>query len=268
MELLKRIEGTAFTVMDIHLRLALSGEYEDVDHIAQIVVMPELVVQYVCDALDSDIHKFVEMSDEQREEGMSLIANIIEKDRTNAVGKAFSFVGSIINPLGSVIRQAVREQLDDCPTYIELRSLYAGFGMDLVLGVFDELMNRGKAPEEILAAVESLAVELGYDGLLEEELEYNVEHGIASGDNQKTEAKVSEAAAGVGGAIVGAKIGAILGSVIPVFGTITGIAAGGAIGKALSKDWGNKLGQENEEVVASIIDEAKAAKEKVLGLFK
>lgn len=268
MDILKRIEGTAFTIMDIHLRFALSGELQGRDYIEEIAIMPETVVKYVCKILDSDLYKHVEMSAQQREDGMLLITNIIEKDRSNEVGETLSILSSVINPLGSAVKQVLRARLDESPIYLELRNLYASFGMDLVLGVFDELINRGETPQKVLTAAESLALEFGYSELLKDELEYNVANGISSGDNQKTEAKVSEAAAGMGGAVVGAKVGAILGSVVPVFGTVLGAAAGSTIGNTLAKKQGNKLGQENEEAVAQIIGDAKAAKDKIFKWLK
>lgn len=268
MDILKQIEGSAFTVLNIHLRMALTGELEDCNIVEQITIAPEVLVQYVCSDINSDIDKLVAMTTEQREAGMAFVKGVMDKDRTSAIGDALSTAGYFINPLGSTVRKELRKVINDDPVYIELRNLYAGFGMDLVLGVLDELIKRGASPDELLFSINKFALEVGYDELLDAEVGANIENGIASGKNQKTEAKVAEVAAGAGGAIVGAKVGAVVGSVVPVFGTVVGAAVGGTLGNALAKEHGNKLGQDHEETVAQVIEEAKAAKEKVFSWFK
>lgn len=268
MDVLKKIEGSAFTVLDIHLRMALTGELEECDVVEQITIAPEVLVQHVCKDLNSDIDKLVAMTHEQRDAGMVFVKGVMDKDRSSVIGNALSTAGYFLNPLGSTIRKELRKVVNDDPIYIELRNLYAGFGMDLVLGVFDELIKRGNSPDEILVSINTFATSIGYDEMHDAEVELNIENGIASGKNQKTEAKVTEAAAGVGGAVVGAKVGAIVGSIIPGFGTIVGAAVGGTLGNAYAKEQGNKLGQDHEETVAKVIEEANIAKEKVFSWFK
>lgn len=268
--MLKKIEGTAFTIMDVYLKKVLNDELDesDIDVVEQITILPEVIVEFVCADLDNDIYEQIKMNDKQLEAGKLFIKGIIEKDRTNSVGDVFALVGSYINPIGSAVRREMRAMLNDDPIYIELRNLYSGFGLDLILGVFDELIKRGEKPEKILSLLEEFATEVG---ILEEVLEtrdYNIEQGIASGNNQKKEAKVAEFTVGAGGAIVGAKVGAVIGSIVPGFGTIVGAAVGGTIGNALAKEQGNRLGQDHEETVARVIDEAKVAKEKLLSWFK
>jgi hypothetical protein len=268
LDILKRIEGAAFTIMDIHLKETLNNEVEESDSIISITLMPENIVRFVCEDLDSDIYELVRMNDEQLESGMSFVAAIIEKDRTNVVSDAMANLGALVNPIGAQVKQTMREALNDDPIYIELRNLYAGFGMDLVLGVFDELIQRGSSPEDVYSSVEGFAVELGYAEQLIEEVDYNIEFGIACGGSQKTEAKVAEVITGAGGAIAGAKIGAIIGSIVPGPGTIAGAAAGGVLGNKFSKKYGNKLGQEHDEKIAVAVDYAKETKKKVFDLFK
>ena len=268
--MLKRIEGTAFTIMDIYLGKAINNELDEcgIDLVEQLTVLPEVLVEFVCDDLGSNIYQQVKMSDGQREAGQLFIKGIIEKDRSSSIGDALALVGTCINPLGSAVRRETSSVLNDDPIYLEIRNLYSGFGLDLVLGVFDELIQRGQRPEDILLSLEKLATQFGiYEELLENR-DHNISQGIASGNNQKSEAKVAEVAAGAGGAIVGAKVGAVIGSVVPGFGTIIGAAVGGTLGNALAKEHGNKLGQDHEETIAQVIDEAKEVKNKIFGWFK
>ncbi len=281
MENIEFIEAKAFTLLDLELENYISNftnlndllngsddieesdkeeMYTAIDQIAyELALSPQFLVQYVCEKVDSELHKAILMNEDQEQAGVEFVINVLFKDRSNLVkdfanGAAYGF-----NPLGKFIRDQIHGAVADSPIYLELRGAYQTFGMDLVLGVIDELLNQGTSEEEILAALNEYQNELldslsQVDDVYEQlkatpELFENIvkeywDKGIVSGDDQSKEAKVGEVVGGVGGAVVGAKIGAVLGSIIPGPGTIAGAAIGGALGNIFGKTFGLETGVE------------------------
>ncbi|ABV88624.1 DUF6861 domain-containing protein [Shewanella pealeana] len=251
MNQIQQLEAEAFTILDLHLKNALS--MADSDSITQIVIGPQCLCEAVCIELGADIHQFIMLNDEQFEQGYAFVEGIIERDRSSLIGDVSGIVGSVINPIGKWVRDSVGEQLADDPIYIELRNMYQTFGMDIVLGIFSELLNRGNEPDLLIAAMSKWREELGYIEGFDTEVERNLLEGIVSGKNNSAEAKKAEIAGSVGGALVGAKVGAVMGSIVPGAGTIVGAAAGATIGKHFGGKELNKCGQ-NEAVSEAIND--------------
>ncbi|WP_299808183.1 hypothetical protein [uncultured Shewanella sp.] len=255
MDPIQQLEAQAFTLLDLHLKNALT--LSESDNISQIVIGPQCLCQAVCEALGTDIHQFIMLNDEQFEQGYTFVAGIIEKDRSSLIGDVSGIVGSVINPMGKFVRDSVGAQLADDPIYVDLRNMYQTFGMDIVLGIFAELLNRGYEPQLLIAAMTTWREELGYGEGFDAEVERNLLAGIVSGKNNSAEAKKAEVAGSVGGALVGAKVGAVMGSIVPGAGTIVGAAAGASLGKHFGGKGLNKCGQ--HEAVSDKINEVSDA---------
>ncbi|GIU05284.1 MULTISPECIES: DUF6861 domain-containing protein [unclassified Shewanella] len=251
MNQIQHLEAEAFTILDLHLKNALA--MMDSDCITQIVIGPQCLCEAVCAEVGSDIHQFIMLNDEQFEQGYAFVEGIIERDRSSLIADVSGIVGSVINPMGKWVRDSVGSELADDPIYIELRNMYQTFGMDIVLGIFSELLNRGHEPEQLIVAMSKWRQELGYIEGFDAQVERNLLEGIVSGKNNSAEAKKAEIAGSVGGALVGAKVGAVMGSIVPGAGTIVGAAAGASIGKHFGAKELNKCGQ-NEAVSEAIND--------------
>lgn len=281
MNKLERIEARAFLLLNWQLEVCFdkfqalnsvldslddeeSEEYNaicsEVDEIAyEIAMTPQHLVRYVCETIGSQLHKSVEMTEEQERAGYEFIVQILYKDRSNWVKDFANGAAYGINPLGKFIRDQIHESVAVDPIFIDLRKAYQTFGMDLVLGVFDELLNQKVRRNEILSALNEYKNEF-WDMLSQEDEVYEQykcdiaefdkmaedlwEQGIVSGEDQSKEAKTGELAGGVGGAVVGAKVGAVIGSVVPGFGTIVGGAVGGALGNIFGKSAGANAGMQ------------------------
>ncbi|GIU14150.1 DUF6861 domain-containing protein [Shewanella sp. MBTL60-007] len=255
MNRIQQLEAEAFTILDLHLKNALS--MPEADMVTQIVIGPQCLCEAVCEEIGADIHQFIMLNDEQFEQGCAFVEGIIEKDRSSLIGDVSGIVGSVINPMGKFVRDSVGAQLSDDPIYIDLRNMYQSFGMDIVLGIFSELLNRGYEPELLIAAMTSWRERLGYVDGFDEEVERNLVGGIVSGKNNSAEARKAEVAGSVGGALVGAKVGAVMGSIVPGAGTIVGAAAGASLGKHFGGKELNKCGQ--NEAVSDAINEVSNA---------
>lgn len=251
MNRIQQLEAEAFTILDLHLSNALA--MPETDRITQIVIGPQCLCEAVCIELGSDIHEFIMLNDEQFEQGYAFVEGIIDKDRSSLIADVSGIVGSVINPMGKFVRDSVGEQLADDPTYIELRNMYQSFGMDIVLGIFSELLTRGYTPEQLIAAMTRWREELGYREGFDAQVERNLALGIVSGKNNSAEAKKAEVVGSVGGALVGAKVGAVVGSIVPGAGTVIGAAAGASLGKHFGGKELNKCGQ--HDAVSDAINE-------------
>ncbi|MCG9731157.1 hypothetical protein L1D44_15280 [Shewanella sp. Isolate13] len=199
MNRLQQLESEAFTILDLHLKNALSLAQSDC--ITQIVIGPQCLCEVVCNELGSDIHRFIMLNDEQFEQGYAFVEGIVEKDRSSLIGDVSGIVGSVINPMGKFVRDSVGAQLSDDPIYIDLRNMYQSFGMDIVLGIFSELLTRGYEPEQLIAAMTNWREELGYVDGFDAAVERNLVEGIVSGKNNSAEARKAEVAGSVGGRI-------------------------------------------------------------------
>ncbi|WP_028766244.1 glycine zipper family protein [Shewanella fidelis] len=250
MDQIQRIEAEAFTILDLHLRNVLAMSESDL--VEQIVIGPQSLCEAVCIELGTNIHQFIMLNDKQFKQGCSFVEGIIERDRTSLTADVAGVVGSMINPLGKFVRDSVGAQLADDPIYIELRNMYQTFGMDIVLGIFSELLNRGYEPELLIVAMAKWREGLGYVDGFNSEVDRNLREGIISGKNNSAEAKKAEIAGSVGGALMGAKVGAVMGSIVSGPGTVVGAAAGASIGKHFGAKEFNKCAQ--NQAVSEVIN--------------
>jgi len=247
---LQRVEALSFTILDLYLEIALDSEAPA----ENVAIGPQILIESVCEGFDSDLYKKIEMNEEQTKAGIDFVQGIIDKDRETLIGVAGAFIGAAINPVGKAVRDGMGAVINNCPIYIDLRNMYQGFGMDLVLGVFSELIDQGHTAKQLDSLLNKIAKEASMS-TFPERLEYNIAHGIYSAENQGREAKLFSTAGSVGGAIAGAKVGAAVGSVVPGFGTVVGAGVGATLGRHFGGKAGNKAGKENADAISYVLGE-------------
>lgn len=235
----QRIEATALTIMIMQATEIIEKE-EDT---ACLVDIPYILCKALCEANDSELYTHLKLTDEQRAKSISAVTAMLA-DNDNWLSQAAHLYNLFSNPLGKTIRDTITKQYDENPLVRKITRLYRGFGLDLVLGVCDELINQGVPPNKLLADFSDYQLANLPCENFDEVVQVNVDIGVVSGQIDSKEAKYGELAGNVGGFVAGAKAGAILGSfILPGVGTIIGGGIGAAAGKVFGKQVGNLAGQ-------------------------
>ncbi|MEY1581482.1 hypothetical protein AB7Z98_21910 [Providencia manganoxydans] len=235
----QRIEATALTIMIMHANEIFAKEWD----IAYLADIPYTLCQSLCIKNDSELHLKLRLTDEQREKSVAAITAMLS-DNDNFIAQAGHYYSLFVNPLGKTVRDMIAEEYDENPLVRKITRLYRGFGLDLVLGVCDELINNGVSPKKLLADLSDYQIANLPCENFEAIVQANFDFGVVSGAVDSKEAKYGELVGNVGGAIAGLKAGAALGTFIfPGFGTVVGGAIGGVAGKIFGKQLGNAFGQ-------------------------
>lgn len=235
----QRIEATALTIMIMQATEFIEKE-EDT---ACLVDIPYILCKALCEANNSKLYTHLKLTDEQRAKSISAVTTMLA-DNDNWLNHAAHLYNLFSNPLGKTIRDTITKQYDENPLVRKITRLYRGFGLDLVLGVCDELINQGVSPKKLLTDLSDYQLTNLSCENFDEVVQVNVDIGVVSGQIDSKEAKYGELAGNVGGFVAGAKAGAIIGSFfLPGVGTIVGGGIGAAAGKVLGKQVGNLAGQ-------------------------
>ncbi|MCL0009795.1 glycine zipper domain-containing protein [Providencia rettgeri] len=235
----QRIEATALTIMIMQATEFIEKE-EDT---ACLVDIPYTLCKSLCEVNNSELYIHLKLTDEQRAKSISAVTAMLE-DNDNWLSHAAHLYNLFSNPLGKTIRDTITKQYDENPLVRKITRLYRGFGLDLVLGVCDELINQGVSPKKLLTDLSDYQLTNLSCENFDEIVQVNVDIGVVSGQIDSKEAKYGELAGNVGGFVAGAKAGAIIGSfILPGVGTIIGGGIGAATGKVFGKQIGNLAGQ-------------------------
>lgn len=235
----QRIEATALTIM-----IMQATEFiENKDDTDSLVDIPYTLCKALCEANNSELYAHLKLTDERRAKSVSAVTAMLE-DNDNWLSHAAHLYNLFSNPLGKTIRDTITKQYDENPLVRKITRLYRGFGLDLVLGVCDELINQGVSPKKLLTDLSDYQLTNLSCENFDEIVQVNVDIGVVSGQIDSKEAKYGELAGNVGGFVAGAKAGAIIGSfILPGVGTIIGGGIGAATGKVFGKQIGNLAGQ-------------------------
>lgn len=241
MNIYEGLESLSFCIMVEQARLALQNDSNDA---IQIIDIPYELSKYICKSVHSNIYKDIQSSPQQKEENLKYIRNVL-KDNKNAIHASINTYATIVNPIGKFIRDNLNASMDDTPQLKKIITLYRGFGLDIVLGIFDELIKRGVSPRKIakhLFQYQRMTIPRdNFRSIVKD----SFEAGIISGANESKEAKRGELAGNISGIVAGGKAGAIIGSfILPGVGTVVGAAVGSSFGKLYGKAIGNAIGQE------------------------
>lgn len=240
--MINKIEAYSLTLLIEHTRIILANA-EDINQAAsEVTALPLQLVAAICEKNNQHLHKFIELTPEQYQENSSFIAGLLTpkesmiKDVAN--GAAYGF-----NPLGKFIRDAISE-FNDSPEFHRLVQVaLLGFGMDIVLAIWEELLNRGVSKALLLGQLIEYQTETldnpHFDILVFE----NIDAGIVSGAYYDKIAKRGELAGNMAGVLAGAKAGAAIGCIVPGPGNLIGAAVGAGLGGIFGKDLGNKMAQ-------------------------
>lgn len=145
MNIYEGLESLSFCIMVEQARKALR---KDPGNAATILEIPYKLTKYICKAVHSNIYKDIQLSPQQKEDSLKLISNVLKEDESLAHAGINAYA-TFINPLGKLIRDKLNSEIDDSPQTKQIIRLYRGFGLDIVLGIFDELIKRGVSPRTI-----------------------------------------------------------------------------------------------------------------------
>ncbi|MCK7633014.1 hypothetical protein N5094_10855 [Shewanella putrefaciens] len=254
-DIFEHIEATAYTYLSLYAEVILSqtdfnndnnkGSYSLKEASECLTLAPYNLVEMVSEYFGQDIHKFVKPSDLQFSKGKAFILSAITPTESTLKTVASTY-SSIFNPIGKFVKELMVETTDSAE-YKRLMRIYRTFGLDLVLGAFDELICRGTNPKELLSLLYDVSEQLiAKDASLSEYILLRKDLGMINGACDEKQARLGETFGGIGGGIAGAKVGAMVGSIIPGFGTVIGASAGFMIGKSFGSVFGNALGQEDK----------------------
>lgn len=246
------IEATALTIMIEQAKKILKST-ESLDEASlRITLIPTTLVKFICKAQNSEIYKHVNPNLQQIKKGQNFIKGALTPNESE-IKYATSILSTAINPAGKIARE-ILSSIEEKPEFKSLTSILQGFGLDIVLGVLDELLKDGAHPKEIMDSMQNYYINLFNPDqskekrkllitILEMKTTANIESGVISGACHTSSAKTGEALGGIGGAVVGAKIGGIIGSIVPGPGTVIGAAIGAALGRKYGASKGNTVGQ-------------------------
>ena len=248
----KEIEATALTIMIEQAKKILQST-ESLDEASlRITLIPTSLVKYICKTHNSELYKHVCPNFTQIKKGQTFIKGVLTPNESD-IKYAASILSTIINPAGKFARE-ILSGTEEKPEFKNLISILRSFGLDIVLGVFDELLKNGAHPEHIMESmrnyyIDKLKLDQTKDKralmitILNIKTTNNIEAGIVSGACETSSAKTGETLGGIGGAVAGAKIGGIIGSIVPGPGTVIGAAIGAALGRQYGASKGNTVGQ-------------------------
>jgi hypothetical protein len=248
----KEIEAAALTIM-IEQAKSILQSTESLDEASiRITLIPTTLVKSICKTHNSKIYKHVCPSFPEIKKGQAFIKGVLTPNESE-IKYAVSILSTIANPAGKFARE-ILSNTEDKPEFKKLTSILRSFGLDIVLGVFDELLKSGIRPEHIMDSlrnyyIDTLKLDLTNDertsiiNILDIASTKNIESGIVSGACDTSSAKTGETLGGIGGAVAGAKIGGIIGSIVPGPGTVIGAAIGAALGRKYGATKGNTVGQ-------------------------
>lgn len=241
MNIYEGLESLSFCIMTEQVKKALRKDPRNAEAVLNI---PYKLITYVCKAVHSNIYNDIQLSPQQKEDSLKFISNVLKEDESIIHAGIYAYA-TFINPLGKFIRENLNSELDDSSQIKQVIRLYRGFGLDIVLGVFDELIKRGVSPRTIAKHLFHYQRMTVPNDNFRRIVKDSVEAGIISGACDTKEARTGEMAGNIGGVIAGAKAGAVIGSIImPGVGTVVGAAVGSSFGKLYGKAIGNAIGQE------------------------
>jgi len=212
---------------------------------AKISLIPISLASYVSEQNLSSAHTHFIPNAQQANRGAAYILRIICPKRPSNWLKITTTTSYALNPIGKAVRDSLRDLLFPPPEVEKLIPVFRKFGLDITLGVFDELINQGVPPSTIKRNIHEYChkkLDVEIHELTELKNEY-IDLGVISGACDAKPAKIGERLGSIGGAIAGAKAGAMIGSIIPGPGTAVGAAIGATFGQLFGKTFGNGLGQ-------------------------
>lgn len=239
MEITKSIEAYALSTMIVQARNIL----KDNPDAEALINIPINMVRAVCIQHNSDIYQDVLLSDEQKAKSIEFMTEVIT-EKENLLKEGLNIIGAVINPIGKEIRERIAKEFDDSPQLRQVIILFRSFGLDIVLGIFDELLNRGVTPRSLLRSIILYQRQAAPTPKFAKIVKANIDLGIISGERDSKEARQGELVGQIGGGAAGMKIGAVIGTfVAPGVGTIVGGAVGSSVGRIVGKEFGNKGGR-------------------------
>lgn len=241
MEIYSQVEAYALSIMIEQAKTIFGTDSEDKAEL--LVNIPFDMIKEICIQRDSKLYTHVSLSDEQRVKSINFMSEVL-KEKESLLKDCLNLYSSIVNPIGKSIRESIAKDFDESPQLRKVTVLLRGFGLDIVLGIFDELINRGVAPQDLLNSLVSYQQKVSPSDNFQEVVKSNIELEIISGIRDTKEAKRGELVGNIGGAVAGVKVGAVIGSfIVPGLGTAVGAAVGGSLGRLFGKNIGNAVGQ-------------------------
>lgn len=246
MDIYKRIE-----IITLDLMLKHSKELIYEKNSPGLACLPLNIIFSVDKELETGVFEEIPFSDEAFEKSICFFDEILEGSLFSNIAKGASFG---LNPVRALAKNMLELESNE---YRVIRSTLRLHGLDIVLGAFSEMMNRGATPEKILNLLEDFHPEEGEE--LEDSILYLVDTGVIDGSIDSVTAKTGRVVGGGTGAIAGAALGSMI---FPVVGT----AIGAAIGSEAGKMFGEQASRPEDEsdIVA---EKAKQFASKVKSFF-